>query len=285
MGFSPLADMSRRIPQQNRYNIRNSPISGFTIHHNAGVNSYGEATSPNREVSAHYWITNEGVILPQVDEIYRAWTTGASGYPAGAQSDHRNITVEVSNSPEGVRDGTWAISTEAYNALVALIADVFERHNLGAVRRGTHGGVAVHRDFVPTECPGPYIMANLSRIISDANAGANQMTPEQEKKVIGKLDWIADILGGSVKNGPEGNITNRLRRIEALSKADLEVSEWNKQRLSGSNSSGPSITDILRDIQNSVQSEDQANALRIAGDLIGALEEQDGPGELSESDN
>lgn len=168
MGFSPLANMNRRIPDGGRSTPRMYPISGFTIHHNAGVNAYGEASNPAREVSANYWITNEGDILPNIDENRRAWTTGHINYPAGADSDHRNITVEVSNSPEGVRTGSWAISDAAMKALISLIADVFKRHNLGTVKRGTRGGVAVHQDFVPTACPGPYIMGNLRMIVAEA---------------------------------------------------------------------------------------------------------------------
>lgn len=170
MGFSPLADMSRRIPDGGRSSPRNSRIRGVTLHHQAGVDAHGEATNPRREVSAHYWVTNAGVIIPQIDETRRAWTTGDRAYPAGARSDHRNITMEISNSPAGVRSGTWAISDAAMNAVIRLVADIFRRHNLGPVRRGTESGVGVHRDFVATSCPGPYIMANLSRIIASAES-------------------------------------------------------------------------------------------------------------------
>ena len=168
MGFSPLADMSRRIPDGGRSSTRKSRITGFTIHHNAGVDSYGEATNPSREVSANYWITNEGDILPQIDENRRAWTTGSANYPAGAASDHRNITVEVSNSPEGVRTKSWAISPAARLSLEKLIGDVFKRHSLGTVRRGKTSGVAIHKDFVPTSCPGPWISSRLASIIANA---------------------------------------------------------------------------------------------------------------------
>lgn len=168
MSFSPLASMATKIPSGGRYGPRYTDIKGFTVHHQAGVNMHGEATSPNREVSANYWISNEGQIMPQIDEVYRAWTTGAAGYPAGAESDHRNITAEVSNSPEGIASGTYAISSAAKTALEKLIGDVFKRHGLGPVKRSTFGGVAVHKDFVPTACPGPYIMANLNSIISNA---------------------------------------------------------------------------------------------------------------------
>ena len=168
MGFSPLADMSRRIPDGNRSSTRKSRITGFTIHHNAGVDSYGEATNPSREVSANYWIANDGTIIPQIDETRRAWTTGSAKYPAGAASDHRNITVEVSNTPEGVKNKTWAISPAARLSLEKLIGDVFRRHGLGTVRRGKMAGVAIHKDFVPTSCPGPWISARLASIIQNA---------------------------------------------------------------------------------------------------------------------
>ena len=190
MGFSPLATMSRRIPEGGRSSARNSPIRGFTIHHQAGVNAMGEATNPNRVVSANYWITHDGTIIPHIDENRRAWTTGAAGYPAGAASDHRNITVEVSNSPEGVRNRTWAISAPAMASLTALIGDVFARHNLGPVRRGTQSGVAVHRDFVPTACPGPYIMARLDSIILNAERHRRGQTSKTPTQPSGK-DWFS----------------------------------------------------------------------------------------------
>lgn len=168
MGFSPLADMSRRIPDLGRSSPRLASVSGVGNHHNAGVNSFTEATNPRREVSANYWITNEGVILPHIDETRRAWTSGNAAYPAGAAADHRNITIEVSNSPEGVRNGTWAISAAALKALIMLIGDIYKRHGLGKVTRGAGRGVGVHQDWVPTSCPGPYIMANLGTIITEA---------------------------------------------------------------------------------------------------------------------
>lgn len=176
MGFSPLAAMSLRIPDGGRSVPRNTAITGFGIHHNAGVNAYGEASNPNREVSANYWIANDGTVIPNIDETRRAFTSGSAGYPAGAQADFRNITVEVSNSPEGVRNGSWAISDAAMKSLVALIADVYTRYNLGPVVRGNGSysnpgnGLGVHQDWVPTSCPGPYIMGNLGRIISEAEA-------------------------------------------------------------------------------------------------------------------
>lgn len=208
MTFSPLADMRYDIPAGNRWNPRQSPIVGVTWHGQAGVNQHGEATNPAREVSANYWISNEGVIMPQVEEEYRAWTTGAVGYPAGAESDHRNITMEISNSPEGVANGTWAISAAAYDAALRLTAEIFARRKLGAVRRGTHGGVAVHRDFVATECPGGYIMTHLGSMIAGAEKirlGGSASTAPGTKPVNPELPTSTQVLAQQVLAGVYGD--------------------------------------------------------------------------------
>lgn len=164
MGFSPLADMSRRIPDVGRSQPRQSNVAGVLVHHNAGVNAYDQATAAGREVSANYWITNEGVLLPNIDEERRAFTSGHISFPEGAKADHRFITVEVSN------DGGpgWSISAAAKSALEGLIGDVHARYGLGQVHRGYYTGVAVHRDFVSTECPGGYILDHLPEIIFNA---------------------------------------------------------------------------------------------------------------------
>lgn len=197
MGFSKLANMRRRIPEGGRSNPRLSRISGVGIHHNAGVDAYGEATNPRRQVSANYWITNAGTIIPNIDENRRAWTSGMLGYPAGANADHRNITVEVSNSPEGVRTGSWAISAAALEALTKLIADVYKRHGLGKVKRGSRKGVGVHRDWVPTACPGPYIMKKLPSIIKAANELNN---PKPKPKPVWKEHTMRVIFNTQDKN-------------------------------------------------------------------------------------
>lgn len=169
MVFSPLANMKRRIPDLGRSTPRLDRISGFGCHHNAGVNAFGQATDRSREVSANYWITNEGDILPHIPEERRAFTSGAVGYPAGALADHRNITLEISNSPEGARSGSWAISSAAEAAVIALFADVYRRYNLGPIVRSATRGIGVHNDWVPTVCPGPYFLANLPSYIARAN--------------------------------------------------------------------------------------------------------------------
>lgn len=187
--------MKRRIPDVGRSSARTDRIKGVMLHHNAGVDAFGQATAPGREVSAHYWITNSGDILPNIDENRRAWTSGHPAYPAGAQADHRFITFEISNSRSG---GNWPISDKALWAVIRLIADIFKRHNLGRVTRGTLSGLAVHRDFVATECPGSYIMSKLDFIIKEAN----------------------NIISGGSPGGSGGLTVSEYKKLEALIKKE-----------------------------------------------------------------
>lgn len=275
MTFSPLANMSMDIPAGNRYANRNSPITGVTYHHNAGVNAFGEATNPNREVSANYWISNEGDIIPNVDEEYRAFTTGAGGYPAGAQSDHRNITFEISNSPEGVRNGTWAISAAAYRAVVMLTGEIFRRRGLGPVVRGTSRGVAVHQDFVPTACPGPYIMSHLGSIIAEAekyrntgNTPAKPPLPGTGSSVTGTIAELAQqVLAGKHGNGADRKKAlgdkfdavqaevNRLLGIKTVGNSTKSISQWADEVLAGKHGNGEARMVALGSLYTAVQNE------------------------------
>ncbi len=172
MGFSSLAAMNRRIPPQGRQQARRGRVTGVILHYNYGINAFGEASRPGREVSANYWITNEGVIIPNIDEQYRAFTSGASGYPNGALADHYSISIEISNSPGFLSSNPrGAVSDAAWYATCRLIGDVFKRYNLGPVRRTTSPtavGVRCHNDFVDTSCPGEYLKFWMPNMLARA---------------------------------------------------------------------------------------------------------------------
>lgn len=204
MAFSSLADMSRRIPDVGRSSPRMYAISGVGVHYQYDKNVHTEATNPAREVSANYWIDDDGTIRPNIDESRRAWTSGAPGYPAGALADHRNITVEVSC----VGGRTDRISDAALDALSRLIGDVYHRHDLGPVKRGANRGVGVHRDWVATACPGNYMMGRLPGIIAKAeqyrvggagsgSTGDEEMTPAQMNELKSYIDARTRSAAGS----------------------------------------------------------------------------------------
>ena len=171
-----------RIPENGRFNPRNSRVDAVVLHHNAGIDAIGEATNPNREVSANYWVLMNGVAHPQIDESRRAWTSGGPN-PAGAALDPRAITFEISNSSVG---GDWPISEASFQTVAKIVGDIHHRYGIGPVTRNS---VRVHSDVQSTACPGPWMMANLNRLINTAETFRRQITgaPSTSLK---PGDWI-----------------------------------------------------------------------------------------------
>lgn len=166
MGFSSLT--SRTIPNHGKYSSRRGVrISRVNVHHWAGT-SGGESrmTDPNADVSCNYLILSTGEVVGNVDEAYRAFTSGSWDADAPA------ITIEVQNSATTVVNGdnnnpaSWPISDAAYRSLINLIADIAKRYGWGAVTRAEVRG---HREFSSTACPGGFLWHRLSDVAGQSN--------------------------------------------------------------------------------------------------------------------
>lgn len=195
MTRSPLA--TREIPAHNKFASRHgTPVTRVIVHHWAGTNGGIEHLSnPKANVSANYLILSDGTLVAQVDEKFRAWTTGSPGV------DNGSITVEVQNSKAG---GNWPVSGKAYGMLVRLVADVAKRYGWGGVAQRNVRG---HREFVATACPGPYLFTRLDDIKAAANAIINKVSnpkPPENPPVSGKsITVLADeVMAGLHGTGP-----------------------------------------------------------------------------------
>lgn len=164
MGVSPLA--KRRTPHRGKYSSRGgAKIVRVILHHWAGT-SGGEETlsNPNRQASAHYLAFSDGSISSQVDEDYRAWTSGS------AAADNPSITIEIQNSGgrkhgnDNHRD-SWPISAKAQASVEALIADIARRHGWKTINVTMVRG---HREFQATACPGGFVWHRRSSIAANA---------------------------------------------------------------------------------------------------------------------
>ena len=162
---------------------RSYDVQKITFHHMAGalsIEGCGDVFSPtSRQASSNYGIGGDGRIGMYVDEDDTAWTS------ASYWNDTQAITVEVANTPEGVREGTWEVSDEAWASMVALGADICRRYGFRAEYTGdTDGTLTEHMMFAPTGCPGPYIHARMDKLADDINAvldggEVKPMNPEQ----------------------------------------------------------------------------------------------------------
>ena len=169
MTKSSLVSYTRISP--NTSGIRQNPISKITVHHMAGnlsVEVCGEVFAPtSRQASSNYGIGSDGRIACYLEEEYHPWTSSSWW------NDDRAITIEVANTTEGVRDGTWAVSDAAWESLIELCADICQRYGFELEFTGNqYGSLTRHNFYAPTNCPGSYIEARTYELCDSVNARA-----------------------------------------------------------------------------------------------------------------
>ena len=100
---------------------------------------------PVAEVSAHYLITETGVIFRLVPEEARAWHAGAGSWGAVTDVNSRSIGIELANP------GHHPFPHPQMDALERLLSDILTRHAIHPAR------VIAHSDMAPARKrdPGP----------------------------------------------------------------------------------------------------------------------------------
>lgn len=209
MTYSALATYYRLSP--NRSIRRSSVIDTVTVHcyvgqvtARRGVDGFA---NPEAAASSNYVIGHDGSIGCSVPEEYRAWTTGGTdknGNPirvngiSGADNDHRAITIEVASDTTA----PYAITEDAYNALINLLVDICKRNNIkelkwkadkSLVGRTDQQNMTVHRWFARKSCPGDYIYNRLGAIAEEVNQ-------KMEEKYEG-ADWSKEARDWATSNG------------------------------------------------------------------------------------
>lgn len=168
---SPLVSYTKISP--NRTKNRNHAIDTITIHCVVGqcsVETLGNVFAPkSRKASSNYGVGYDGRIGMYCEEKDRSWCT------SNAANDHRAITIEVASE----KKHPYAITDEAYKALVELCADICKRNNIKELKwKGDKSligkvdkqNMTVHRWFANKACPGEYIYRRLGKIASEVNA-------------------------------------------------------------------------------------------------------------------
>ena len=92
-----------------------------------------------------------------MEEANRSW---ASSSP---ENDHAAVTIEVANEETG---GSWRVSDQAYEALIALCTDICRRNGMEELvyTGDASGSLTIHKMFADTECPGPYLESRMEEI-------------------------------------------------------------------------------------------------------------------------
>ncbi|GLK70392.1 N-acetylmuramoyl-L-alanine amidase [Ancylobacter dichloromethanicus] len=121
--------------------------------HYTGMESTTEALAwlraPERQVSAHYVVLEDGRILQLVPEARRAWHAGA-GFWAGA-SDINSLSIGIEIANPGHDFGYPPFPAIQIEAVTALAKDILSRHRIPPDRVLAHSDVAPSRKNDPGE--------------------------------------------------------------------------------------------------------------------------------------
>lgn len=181
MSNSPLVDYVKLSPMHS--GARRHKIDTITVHHMAGnlsVETCGEVFQ-TRQASTNYGVDSRGRVGLYVEEKDRAWST------ANPDNDNRTVNIEVANYA-GAPD--WPVTGEAYNKLVLLVADICKRNGIARLVWGGNKAdrvehrngcnMTVHRDFMATLCPGPYLLEKMPQLARDVNRALGAETEPEE---------------------------------------------------------------------------------------------------------
>ncbi|MDR2636846.1 MAG: N-acetylmuramoyl-L-alanine amidase [Zoogloeaceae bacterium] len=117
------------------------------LHHTSNddlARALATLTHPLRGVSSHYLIGRQGEILQLVAESRRAWHAGASWWGGQTDMNSASIGIELDNN------GTEPFPPEQIDALLALLADIRQRHVIPRANFLAHGDIAPARKSDPS---------------------------------------------------------------------------------------------------------------------------------------
>lgn len=161
---------------------------------------------PKRLASSNYGIGSDGRIALYVEEKDRSYCT------SNRANDMRAVTIEVASDSKP----PYAVTKEAYNALIELATDICLRNDIKSLKwskvkdeRINHKNgcnMTVHRDYASKACPGDYLYNKMGEIAEAVNAKLNKSTPytirvTSEKLIVRRAPRKNSKAVGQIKKG------------------------------------------------------------------------------------
>jgi N-acetylmuramoyl-L-alanine amidase len=141
----------REQPSPNR-DERMLPISMVVLHYTGmptGAEALERLCDPAAKVSAHYFIDEDGTVTSLVPEEKRAWHAGKSYWRGITDVNSASIGIELANP--GHEWGYRAFPDAQMEALLPLLADIVERHDIAPANVVGHSDIAPARKLDPGE--------------------------------------------------------------------------------------------------------------------------------------
>jgi N-acetylmuramoyl-L-alanine amidase len=140
------------IVESPNWNERKLPISMVVLHY-TGMKTAREALErmcdPAAEVSAHYMIDEDGMVTSLVPEEKRAWHAGRSYWRGMTDVNSASVGIELVNP--GHEFGYRPFPEAQMDALLPLLADIMDRHDIPRANVVGHSDVAPARKQDPGE--------------------------------------------------------------------------------------------------------------------------------------
>ena len=146
------------------------PIDLIVLHYTGMPSATGALAwlcDPRSNVSAHYFVFEDGRTVQLVAEEWRAWHAGVSSWAGDTDVNSRSIGIEIANA--GHDFGAPAFPPEQIASVVALCRDIMTRRRIGPAGILAHSDVAPERKRDPGEA---FPWAEL------AAAGVGRFAPE-----------------------------------------------------------------------------------------------------------
>ena len=134
------------------FDDRDQAVSIVVLHYTGmedAASAIARLRDPEARVSCHYLIAEDGQVLRMVPEEKRAWHAGQS-YWRGLQGlNAASIGIEIVNP--GHEFGYRPFTSQQMDALVPLLADIVERHQVPPANIVGHSDIAPARKQDPGE--------------------------------------------------------------------------------------------------------------------------------------
>jgi len=141
----------RKVASPN-WDERTLPITMAVLHYTGmktGQEALERLCDPEAKVSAHYLIDTDGTVTALVPEEKRAWHAGKSYWRGEADVNSASVGIELVNP--GHEWGYEPFSDDQMVALMPLLADVIERHDIPRANVVGHSDIAPARKQDPGE--------------------------------------------------------------------------------------------------------------------------------------
>ncbi len=152
-GFDPDNGLVKAVhPSPNHGARRIKGPDSIVVHYTgmpSGAAALARLCDPAAEVSAHYFIDEDGGIVQLVPEARRAWHAGQSCWAGEEDMNSASIGIELQNG--GHEFGAPAYPEAQIDAVIALCRDIVRRRAIAPGRILAHSDIAPGRKIDPGE--------------------------------------------------------------------------------------------------------------------------------------